>query len=89
MPSTAAQMFHLLRRQAIRNNRTPLIVITPKSLLRNKYASSNIDELTLGKFEYIFDDESNLTKKLRKVILCSGKIYHDLKKQKMKTIKVI
>ena len=82
MPSTAAQMFHLLRRQAIRNNRTPLIVITPKSLLRNKYASSTIDKLTLGKFENIFDDESNLTKKLRKVILCSGKIYHDLKKQK-------
>ena len=56
MPSTAAQMFHLLRRQAIRNNRTPLIVITPKSLLRNKYASSNIDEAILGKFENIFDD---------------------------------
>ena len=82
MPSTAAQMFHLLRRQAIRNNRTPLIVISPKSLLRSKSACSTINEATSGKFKNIIDDDSKLTKKLRKVILCSGKIYHDLKKQK-------
>ena len=82
MPSNAAQIFHLLRRQAIRKIRRPLVVITPKSLLRMESACSDIDELTKGKFNNIIDDDLDDIDKVRRVVLCSGKIYHDLKKQR-------
>ena len=82
MPSNAAQIFHLLRRQAIRKIRRPLVVITPKSLLRMESACSDIDELTEGKFNNIIDDDLDDIDKVRRVVLCSGKIYHDLKKQR-------
>ena len=82
MPSSAAQMFHLLRRQAIRKMRRPLVVITPKSLLRMESACSDIIELTDGKFKNIIDDDLEDKSIIRRVVLCSGKIYHDLKKQR-------
>ncbi len=82
VPSTPSQIFHLLRRQAIRNLRTPLIVISPKSLLRNPEATSSIDDITKGLFECVIDDEINNKSKVKKIILCSGKIFYDLKKER-------
>tara|TARA_B100000941_G_scaffold88309_1_gene61156 strand:- start:99 stop:761 length:663 start_codon:yes stop_codon:yes gene_type:complete len=82
MPSTASQMFHLLRRQAIRNLRKPLVVITPKSLLRMESACSDIKEIVNGKFANVIDDTIKDKNKVRKVVLCSGKIFHELKKQR-------
>ena len=78
VPSTPSQFFHLLRRQAIRKMRTPLVVISPKSLLRNPDAVSSIDQLTDGEFSCVIDD--NLAKKnqVKKVIMCSGKVFYDL-----------
>ena len=79
VPTTPSQMFHLLRRQAIRPMRRPLIVMTPKSLLRHKEAVSSIEELTEGSFRTIIDcqriDEPDL---IDRVVFCSGKVYYDL-----------
>ena len=78
-PSTPAQIFHLLRRQAIRKQRKPLIVFTPKSLLRNKDAVSTMDEITKGSFQCIIGETESIDpKKVTRVIFCSGKIYYDL-----------
>ena len=79
VPTTPAQMFHLLRRQAIRPMRRPLIVMTPKSLLRHKEAVSSIEELTEGSFRTVIDCESIDDPKLvDRVVFCSGKVYYDL-----------
>ena len=78
VPSSPKQIFHLLRRQVIRKMRTPLIVISPKSLLRNPKADSNIKELTNGTFECVIDDEIKKNENVKKVIMCSGKVYYDL-----------
>ena len=79
IPSTPAQMFHLLRRQMLRPLRKPLIVFTPKSLLRSKDAASPIAELTHGKFQPVIAEVDTLdSKKVRRVIACSGKIYYEL-----------
>ena len=75
MPSNAAQIFHLLRRQAIRKIRRPLVVITPKSLLRMESACSDIDELTEGKFNNIIDDDLDDIDKVRRVVLCLSLIH--------------
>ena len=80
VPSSPAQIFHLLRRQAIRKLRTPLVVISPKSLLRNPDASSKITELTTGSFQCVIDDDCQKDN-VRKLILCSGKVFYDVKKQ--------
>ena len=80
VPSSPAQIFHLLRRQAIRKLRTPLVVISPKSLLRNPDASSKITELTSGSFQCVIDDDCQKDN-IKKIILCSGKIFYDIKKQ--------
>ena len=80
VPSSPAQIFHLLRRQAIRKLRTPLVVISPKSLLRNPDASSKITELTSGSFQCVIDDDCQKNN-VKKVILCSGKVFYDIKKQ--------
>jgi 2-oxoglutarate dehydrogenase E1 component len=80
VPSSPAQIFHLLRRQAIRKLRTPLIVISPKSLLRNPDASSKITELTSGSFQCVIDDDCQKDN-VKKIILCSGKVFYDIKKQ--------
>jgi 2-oxoglutarate dehydrogenase E1 component len=80
VPSSPAQIFHLLRRQAIRKLRTPLVVISPKSLLRNPDASSKISELTSGSFQCVIDDDCQKDN-VKKIILCSGKVFYDIKKQ--------
>lgn len=79
VPTTPAQIFHALRRQMIRPMRRPLIVFTPKSLLRHKLATSTLEDLSAGSFLNIIDetDELDLTK-VGRVVLCSGKIYYDL-----------
>jgi 2-oxoglutarate dehydrogenase E1 component len=82
IPSSPSQIFHLLRRQAIRKMRTPLIVISPKSLLRNPRATSSIKELVDGSFECVIDDSIKDKSKITKIILCSGKVFYDLAEQK-------
>ena len=77
-PTTPAQHFHLIRRQMKRNFRKPLIVMTPKSLLRLPQAVSHREDLISGRFRHIIDDPSVIDpKKVRRVIMCSGKIYYD------------
>ena len=80
VPSTPAQIFHLLRRQIIRNFRHPLIVMSPKSLLRHKAAVSSISDLEDGRFQNVIDDPlaSQNADKIKTVILCAGKVYYDL-----------
>jgi 2-oxoglutarate dehydrogenase E1 component len=74
-PSTPAQYFHLLRRQALRPIKKPLVVFTPKGLLRVSSCTSSWEELEKGQFQEILIDEEKPCKRL---ILCSGKIYYDL-----------
>ena len=79
VPSTAAQFFHMIRRQVERPMRKPLIVMTPKSLLRKKEASSPIAELASGAFQVILPEvEKVAPKKARRVIFCAGKVYYDI-----------
>jgi len=79
VPSTAAQVFHLLRRQMLRPFRKPLVVMTPKSLLRKKEASSPIDELAKGSFQTVIPEiEALEAKEVKRVIACCGKVYYDL-----------
>jgi 2-oxoglutarate dehydrogenase E1 component len=75
--TTPAQYFHLLRRQVRRNFRKPLVVMTPKSLLRHKQAVSTPDELTSGRFREVLDDPAE-SERARRVVICSGKVYYDL-----------
>ena len=82
VPSSPKQIFHLLRRQAIRKMRTPLIVISPKSLLRNPMATSSLDELTDGSFSCVIDDDIKDKDKVEKLIMCSGKVFYDLVKKR-------
>jgi 2-oxoglutarate dehydrogenase E1 component len=79
-PTTPAQIFHLLRRQMVRMFRKPLIIFTPKSLLRHKEAVSDLSELAKGSFETVIGevDASIDAKKVKRVIACSGKVYYDL-----------
>ena len=79
IPSSPSQIFHLLRRQAIRKMRTPLVVISPKSLLRNPKATSSLKDLTKGSFKCVIDDEVKNKPSISKVVLCSGKVFYDLK----------
>jgi 2-oxoglutarate dehydrogenase E1 component len=79
VPSTPAQMFHMLRRQQVRNFRKPLIVMTPKSLLRHKMSVSPLTELSSGRFEVIIPEiEAIENKATRRLVFCSGKVYFDL-----------
>ncbi|MES2310061.1 MAG: 2-oxoglutarate dehydrogenase E1 component [Verrucomicrobiota bacterium] len=75
--STPAQYFHILRRQALRKTKKPLIIMTPKGLLRDKRCVSNIDELSTGRFEEILPDPT-VTKNAKRVIFCTGKVFFDL-----------
>jgi 2-oxoglutarate dehydrogenase E1 component len=79
-PTTAAQIFHLLRRQMVRQFRKPLVIFTPKSLLRNKDAGSSLSELAKGGFQTVIGetDEKIDAAKVKRVIACSGKVYYDL-----------
>jgi len=83
VPSTSAQIFHLLRRQMLRQCRRPLIVMTPKSLLRLPEASCPLSELSEGKFRLVIDDQHvSDASRVKRIILCSGKVYYDLHKQR-------
>ncbi|MDQ8039329.1 MAG: 2-oxoglutarate dehydrogenase E1 component [Rickettsiella sp.] len=83
IPTTPAQIFHLLRRQMVRPYRKPLIVMSPKSLLRHKLAVSSLQDLSEGCFQNIIPEvESINIKEIKRVILCSGKVYYDLLEQR-------
>ncbi len=77
-PTTPAQYFHLLRRQLKQPFRKPLVVMTPKSLLRRKACLSSVQELSAGSFRTVIDDDSVSPERTERVILCSGKVYYDL-----------
>lgn len=79
IPTTPAQIFHLLRRQVVRPIRKPLVVMTPKSLLRHKLAISTLDELAGGSFKLIIQEIDDIDpNNVDRLILCSGKVYYDL-----------
>ena len=87
IPTTPSQIFHLLRRQAIRPMRRPLVIMSPKWILRHKLATSSLEELADGRFDCVIDDSSVVMKKVKKVILCSGKVfYHLLEERDSKNI---
>jgi 2-oxoglutarate dehydrogenase E1 component len=79
-PTTAAQIFHVLRRQMVRQFRKPLVILTPKSLLRNKEAGSPLNDLAKGAFQTVIGevDDKIDAKKVKRVVACSGKVYYDL-----------
>jgi 2-oxoglutarate dehydrogenase E1 component len=76
--TTAAQYFHLLRRQALYPTARPLVIFTPKGLLRLKQASSTIDDLAGGRFHRVLDDARADKEAVRRLVLCSGKLYYDI-----------
>ncbi len=78
-PTTPAQMFHMLRRQQVRPYRKPLIVMSPKSLLRHRLSVSPLVDFTEGQFQVVIDEIDKLDKnKVRRILACSGKVYFDL-----------
>jgi 2-oxoglutarate dehydrogenase E1 component len=82
-PTTASQIFHVLRRQMVRDLRKPLIIFTPKSLLRNKDATSPVSEFTKGSFQTVIPETKEIkADKVKRVIACSGKVYYDLVKKR-------
>jgi 2-oxoglutarate dehydrogenase E1 component len=83
-PSTPAQYFHILRRQMKRTFRRPLVLMTPKSLLRHKAAVSPVEQLTTGHFLEVLDDAAVDPARVRRLVLCSGKVYYDLADQRTK-----
>ena len=79
IPSTPAQFFHMIRRQMLRHWRKPLVVMTPKSLLRHKLSTSVLDDLSGGHFQVVIDDTEGVRPgNVQRVVLCSGKVYYDL-----------
>lgn len=79
VPSTPAQWFHMLRQQMVRNLRMPLVVMTPKSLLRHRLSTSTLEDLTEGGFQPVIDEPTGIDDKaITRVVLCSGKVYYDL-----------
>jgi 2-oxoglutarate dehydrogenase E1 component len=83
VPTTPSQVFHMLRRQVKRPLRKPLVAITPKSLLRHKEATSDLDDLTSGTFQTVLPEkEPSDPKKVTRLIMCSGKVYFDLLEKK-------
>jgi 2-oxoglutarate dehydrogenase E1 component len=94
VPSTPAQMFHMLRRQMKRSLRIPLIVMTPKSLLRHPLSTSKLDELVNGGFRELIDETEALEAgKVRRIVFCSGKVYFDLfearQKEKLDSVALV
>jgi 2-oxoglutarate dehydrogenase E1 component len=85
-PTTASQIFHVLRRQMLRNLRKPLIIFTPKSLLRNKDATSPLSEFVRGGFQTVIAENNEAVNKkadkVKRVLVCSGKVYYDLAKKR-------
>ncbi len=78
VPTTPAQCFHMIRRQLCMTTRKPLVVMTPKSLLRHKLAVSSLDELANGEFQHLIGDAKADAKKVKRIVACSGKVYYDL-----------
>ena len=94
VPSTPSQMFHLLRRQMIRQLRKPLIIMSPKSMLRRKESVSSLGDLANGEFQPVIPEDENLNSgKVRRIIACSGRVYYDLlayrKAHKIKDIAIV
>ena len=83
-PTSASQIFHLLRRQMVRPLRKPLVIFTPKSLLRNKDATSPLTDFTKGDFRTVLGEQKAeiVAEKVKRVIVCSGKVYYDLVKKR-------
>lgn len=81
-PTTPANFFHLIRRHMKKDSRIPLIVFTPKSLLRHPRCISSLKEFSENKFKPVIDDDDNDRSEVRRVVFCSGKIYYDLLKRK-------
>ena len=80
VPSTPAQMFHMLRRQMLRPFRKPLIIMSPKSMLRHKESTSSLEDLAQGRFQSVIGETDELDpQNVRRVVFCSGKIYYDLR----------
>ena len=83
LPTTSAQVFHMLRKQVLCPLRKPLVVMSPKSLLRHKESVSSLEELAEGSFQVVIDETDNIEKeKVRKVVFCSGKVYYDLRAER-------
>jgi 2-oxoglutarate dehydrogenase E1 component len=96
VPTTPAQTFHMIRRQMMRRVRKPLIVMTPKSLLRHKLAVSSLDEMAEGTFQTVINDQRTKAaqkKKIKRVVLCAGKVYYDLfedaEKRELKDVAIV
>ncbi|MCK5137999.1 MAG: 2-oxoglutarate dehydrogenase E1 component [Bacteroidales bacterium] len=83
-PTTPANLFHALRNHMNKKSRVPMIVFTPKSLLRHPQCISTLDDLETGKFELVYDDPDTVVEEVRRVVFCSGKIYYDLLARKQK-----
>ena len=78
-PTAPSSIFHLLRRQVLRDFRKPLVVMTPKSLLRHKLAVSSLSKMDKGSsFETVIDDQTDKPQEIKRIVICSGKIYYDL-----------
>lgn len=85
VPSTPAQVYNMLRRQVVRPMRKPLIVMSPKSLLRHPLAVSSMEELAEGKFHNVIGEIDDIDpKNVKRVVMCSGKVYYDLLDQRRK-----
>jgi 2-oxoglutarate dehydrogenase E1 component len=84
LPSTPSNFYHVLREHMYQNFRVPLIIFTPKSLLRHPACISTIDELSAGNFEEIIDDNNVDTDQVRRIVFCTGKLYYDLLEEKEK-----
>jgi 2-oxoglutarate dehydrogenase E1 component len=94
VPTTPAQIFHLIRRQMVRPYRKPLIVLTPKSLLRHPLAVSSLSELSIGEYKLIIPEIDDIkSKEVDRVVLCCGKVYYDLlekrRTQKLNNVAII
>lgn len=92
-PTTPAQIYHLLRRQVLRPYRKPLVIMSPKSLLRHPLVTSSLKDLAEGQFEPVLPEQDVLSKKPKRVIFCQGKVYYDLlakrREQKIEDIAIL
>ena len=85
VPSTAGQFFHMIRRQTVRPMRKPLVVMTPKSLLRKKESATPIEDLVSGSFQVVISETEKVqAKKVKRLICCSGKVYYDIAAERAK-----
>ena len=82
--TTPANFFHLMRRQLHRDFRKPLVVMSPKSLLRSAHCLSTVEELVEGRFQEVIDDASIEASKVKKLVICSGKLYYELLEEREK-----